>query len=51
MRPELVKDAPEKCPKCGMELIPDKEIKANEDHSHHYVHHTSVKEDFPFLLP
>lgn len=43
MHPEVVKDAPGKCPKCGMELIPVKESKTNEGHTDHHVHQTSVK--------
>ena len=34
MHPEVIKDAPGKCPKCGMDLIPVKE-KGNGDHGHY----------------
>src|SRR5688500_11122826 len=33
--PEVVKDAPGKCPKCGMDLIPVKEEKRKQEHGHH----------------
>jgi P-type Cu2+ transporter len=34
MHPEIVKDAPGKCPKCGMDLVP-----LEETHEHQHVHH------------
>jgi Cu2+-exporting ATPase len=44
MHPEVIKDAPGKCPKCGMDLIPVKESKADEDHTDHQGHSDSMKE-------
>ncbi len=34
MHPEVIKDAPGKCPKCGMDLIPLQESKERQGHSH-----------------
>ncbi len=38
MHPEVVKDAPGKCPKCGMNLVPLKE-KGGDHHEHAPQHH------------
>ncbi|MBS1977879.1 MAG: copper-translocating P-type ATPase [Bacteroidetes bacterium] len=38
MHPEVIKDAPGKCPKCGMNLVPVKE-KGHENHEHTPQHH------------
>ena len=35
MHPEVIKDAPGQCPKCGMNLVPVKANKSHEDHSSH----------------
>lgn len=38
MHPEVIKDAPGQCPKCGMNLVPvkaDQPAKANMSHEHH----------------
>jgi P-type Cu2+ transporter len=42
MHPEVIKDAPGKCPKCGMDLVPVKESNADEEstHQHEHLHHT-----------
>jgi P-type Cu2+ transporter len=34
MHPEVIKDAPGKCPKCGMDLIPMKEANAKHENGH-----------------
>lgn len=34
MHPEVIKDAPGKCPKCGMDLVPVKEANAKHEHGH-----------------
>jgi Cu2+-exporting ATPase len=36
MHPEVVKDAPGKCPKCGMNLVPIKTVKT--DYTEHHTH-------------
>ena len=42
MHPEVIKDAPGKCPKCGMDLIP---LSAETGHEHaHHQHGESPKE-------
>src|SRR3990170_8251310 len=38
MHPEVIKDAPGKCPKCGMDLIPVKESKTKMTHTGHEGH-------------
>ena len=35
MHPEVIKDAPGQCPKCGMNLIPVKEDESHDDHGDH----------------
>ena len=45
MHPEVIKDAPGQCPKCGMELIPVKESK-EESHSNHQGHSGPSKNNF-----
>jgi P-type Cu2+ transporter len=49
MHPEVIKDTPGKCPKCGMDLVPVKESNSNEDHKHHgeHVHHTKAPDRSP----
>ncbi|HEY5824142.1 MAG TPA: heavy metal translocating P-type ATPase, partial [Cyclobacteriaceae bacterium] len=44
MHPEVIKDAPGKCPKCGMDLIPVKESKSDEGHTGHQIHSNPSKE-------
>jgi P-type Cu2+ transporter len=34
MHPEVIKDAPGQCPKCGMNLVPVKNETANTKHEH-----------------
>jgi Cu2+-exporting ATPase len=49
MHPEVIKDAPGKCPKCGMELIPLQESKPDAGHHRHghpmkeAAHHQDMK--------
>lgn len=39
MHPEVVKDAPGKCPKCGMDLVPLSNSKGEHaEHQHHVQH-------------
>lgn len=42
MHPEVLKDAPGKCPKCGMNLVPLKEKQEGEDGGHAAHHGHSV---------
>lgn len=61
MHPEVIKDAPGKCPKCGMDLIPVKESKTDASHHGHehrmgeaahdhggggHAHHAGMIDDF-----
>ena len=57
MHPEVVRDSPGKCPKCGMDLIPMKDSRATESHSGHgahghpeggggHAHHEGMIDDF-----
>lgn len=34
MHPEVIRDAPGKCPRCGMDLVPVKEAKSTGKHAH-----------------
>ena len=34
MHPEVIRDAPGKCPRCGMDLVPVKAAKSTEKHEH-----------------
>ena len=43
MHPEVIKDAPGKCPKCGMDLIPVKESKTKMTHVGHEAHEPASK--------
>lgn len=47
MHPEVIKDAPGQCPKCGMNLVPVKAgqpAKANINHEHHgHMDHTAAE--------
>src|SRR3990170_6336479 len=43
MHPEVIKDAPGKCPKCGMDLIPVKESKTKMTHIGHEGHQPAPK--------
>ena len=43
MHPEVIKDAPGRCPKCGMDLVPVKE-KMKDEHGHHAHTEVSPKE-------
>ena len=44
MHPEVIKDAPGKCPKCGMDLIPLKKPKADEGPTSQHTHEHATKE-------
>lgn len=44
MHPEVIKDAPGKCPKCGMDLIPLKESKTKMTRTGHERHEATSKE-------
>ena len=44
MQPEVIKDAPGKCPKCGMDLIPLKKPKADEGPTSQHTHEHATKE-------
>src|SRR5688572_11696045 len=44
MHPEVIKDAPGKCPKCGMDLIPLKEAKAKMANTGNEGHGSVSKE-------
>jgi FtsP/CotA-like multicopper oxidase with cupredoxin domain len=41
MHPEVTSDKPDKCPKCGMKLLPESVVAAGagNDHEHHHGHH------------
>jgi FtsP/CotA-like multicopper oxidase with cupredoxin domain len=41
MHPEVTSDKPDKCPKCGMKLLPAGVVEAGagHDHEHHHGHH------------
>ena len=41
MHPEILKDAPGNCPKCGMNLVPVKEDKST--HKEHHEHHAHTQ--------
>ncbi len=42
MHPEIIKDAPGQCPRCGMNLVPVKEAQsAKADHHHDHTQHTT----------
>lgn len=45
MHPEVIKDAPGKCPKCGMDLIPLKKSKTDEGPTFQHTHERFTKED------
>ncbi|HEX8041361.1 MAG TPA: heavy metal translocating P-type ATPase, partial [Chryseosolibacter sp.] len=38
MHPEVIKDAPGKCPKCGMDLVPLQETSARKGHASEHAH-------------
>jgi len=38
MHPEIIKDAPGKCPKCGMDLVPVLVHKDDKRHADHRAH-------------
>ena len=42
MHPEVIKDAPGKCPKCGMDLVPVKEANAEHEHGHGHEGHSGA---------
>lgn len=44
MHPEVVKDAPGKCPKCGMDLVPISNSKGKHSGHQHHVQHESEHE-------
>ncbi len=44
MHPEVVKDAPGKCPKCGMDLVPISNSKGKLSGHQHHVQHESEHE-------
>ncbi|MGN6430370.1 MAG: multicopper oxidase domain-containing protein [Gaiellaceae bacterium] len=39
MHPEVTSDKPDKCPKCGMKLLPESVVAAGEGREHHHGHH------------
>jgi FtsP/CotA-like multicopper oxidase with cupredoxin domain len=39
MHPEVTSDKPDKCPKCGMKLLPESVVAAGAGHEHHHGHH------------
>jgi len=39
MHPEVSSDKPDKCPKCGMKLLPEGVVVAGAGHEHHHGHH------------
>jgi Cu2+-exporting ATPase len=45
MHPEVIKDAPGQCPKCGMNLVPVKQEAATKTHHEHTVHDHSKAKD------
>lgn len=45
MHPEVIKDAPGQCPKCGMNLVPVKQEAATKTHHEHAVHDHSKAKD------
>src|SRR5687767_5295323 len=45
MHPEVIKDAPGKCPKCGMDLIPVKESDTTMTHTGHKGHEPVSREN------
>jgi Cu2+-exporting ATPase len=49
MHPEVIKDAPGKCPKCGMDLVPVKESNPEEGHMRHGEHLHHAKEPSPSM--
>jgi len=44
MHPEIIKDAPGKCPKCGMDLVPVLVHKDDKRHADHRAHQHATKE-------
>jgi cation transport ATPase len=45
MHPEVVKDEPGKCPKCGMNLVPLQPAGHSNEHIHHSHTHETFKEE------
>src|SRR4029079_1314333 len=39
MHPEVTSDKPDKCPKCGMKLLPESAVAAAGGHGHGHEHH------------
>lgn len=42
MHPEVIRDAPGKCPKCGMDLVPVKRQDETHEHQHNHEHHNQT---------
>lgn len=42
MHPDVIRDAPGKCPKCGMDLVPVKETNAKHEHGHSHEEHSEA---------
>jgi len=47
MHPEVTSDKPDKCPKCGMKLLPESAVgsEASHGHEHHHGHHGHDEHD------
>ncbi|WP_286189698.1 copper-translocating P-type ATPase [Labrenzia sp. R5_0] len=45
MHPEVRQDKPGNCPKCGMHLVPEKEVHAQSGHGHGHGHHAHAHQD------
>jgi Cu2+-exporting ATPase len=45
MHPEVIKDAPGQCPKCGMNLVPAKPVAGTNPHHEHAAHDYSKAKD------
>jgi hypothetical protein len=50
MHPEIQKDTPSRCPKCGMKLVRDNNIPAMDHASHDQAVHTTWKSYIPLIV-